>query len=99
METITPAWGTIWQNGKIVENDATGGSSEREILDFSNFNNSLSVIPGGECGITTSPNYADQLQLFLNGQYHVSYFGAKTPTQFLSSWVYSSILFEPAGGA
>ncbi|HMF33367.1 MAG TPA: penicillin acylase family protein, partial [Candidatus Lokiarchaeia archaeon] len=98
-ETITPAWGSIWQDGKVVQNIATGGSSEREILDFSDLNNSLSVIPSGERGVSSSRHYDDQLQMFLNGQYHVSYFSANTPAKFLASWVESSILFKPAGGA
>jgi penicillin G amidase len=46
------------------------GSSHRHIFDVSNWDNSLTVIPTGNSGIPASPNYCDQTQLYINGQYH-----------------------------
>ncbi|MFX1572705.1 MAG: penicillin acylase family protein [Promethearchaeota archaeon] len=54
---------------------ALGGASERMIIDFSNLENSLSVIPSGERAIANSKHYSDQVEnLFLKGKYHRRYF-------------------------
>ena len=77
---------------------ARGGSSERLIIDFSNLNNSLSVIPSGQRGHSGSKHYADQLeQLFLQGKYHYQYF-TNTIANFPTSSIESRIYFT-AGGA
>jgi penicillin G amidase len=46
------------------------GPSLRLIVDFSNPDASLSVLPGGESGIPASPHYDDQTKLWLAGRYH-----------------------------
>ena len=46
------------------------GASARLIVDFSNINNSLHVLPTGESGHLKSPHYRDQIDLYLNGGYH-----------------------------
>lgn len=76
---------------------ARGGSSERLIIDFSNLNNSLSVIPSGQRGHSGSKHYADQLeQLFLQGKYHYQYF-TNTVANFPTSCIESRIYFTPGG--
>jgi penicillin amidase len=69
--TINPAYANI-DNGVGF---ATGGASERMIIDMSNLENSISVIPSGQIGLTNSEHYSDQLtELFLKGKYHSQYF-------------------------
>jgi len=54
---------------------ARGGASERMIIDFSNLENSLSVIPSGQRAIANSKHYSDQVEeLFIKGKYHRRYF-------------------------
>lgn len=77
---------------------AMGGSSERLIVDFSNFNNSLTVIPSGQRGLSNSKHYSDQLeQLFLLGKYHFQYF-TNTLSNFPTSVIESNLYLYPAGG-
>ena len=40
------------------------------IVDFGDLGRSLSVIPGGQSGHPLSRHYADQLELFVRGEYH-----------------------------
>ena len=75
---------------------ATGGASERMIIDFSNMKNSISCIPSGQTGISNSEHYADQLEeLFLEGKYHRHYFYDKAE-DFPKEHVESYISFVPA---
>ncbi len=77
---------------------ATGGASERMIIDFSNLNNSLSVIPSGQRGLSNSKHYSDQLEdLFLQGKYHYQYF-TNTFSNFPTSCIDSKLYFFPSGG-
>ena len=46
------------------------GPSMRQITDFADIDGALIVLPGGESGIPASPHYADDLRLWLKGQYH-----------------------------
>jgi len=48
----------------------TSGVSYRMIVDFSNMSNSQHVLPTGESGQLGSAHYRDQIELYLNGQYH-----------------------------
>ncbi len=69
--TVNPA-GVSIRNGVGY---ARGGASERMIVDFSDLQNSLSVIPSGQRGVPNSKHYSDQLEeLFLQGKYHRHYF-------------------------
>lgn len=47
------------------------GPSIRRIVDFSNMNSTLSVLPTGQSGNPLSPHYDDQIQLWLHGKYRV----------------------------
>ncbi len=51
-------------------NHVNHGPSMRQITDFADINQALVVLPGGESGIPASPHYADDLALWLSGQYH-----------------------------
>lgn len=75
---------------------STGGSSERMIVDLSNMSNSIDVVPGGSSGDPASAHYADQLTLFLNGQYHPMLYFASAST-FSAKDVESTLTFT--GGA
>ncbi len=50
--------------------DANHGVSMRMIVDLSNMDGSLHVLPTGESGQLKSPNYRDQIPLYLGGRYH-----------------------------
>ncbi len=101
--TVTPAHTTNLVNGEVVAGTAGGGSSERFIVDFSDLNNSVSVIPSGQRGISTSKHYIDQLEeLFLQGKYHRQYFDATTAIEYTTKNypVESTIEFKAiVGGA
>ncbi|NVM17794.1 MAG: penicillin acylase family protein [Candidatus Lokiarchaeota archaeon] len=92
---------TINPSGVNIDNGvgfARGGASERLIIDFSNLNNSLSVIPSGQRGLSNSKHYSDQLeQLFLQGKYHYQYF-TNTAYNFPTSAIESKLFFFPTGG-
>lgn len=46
------------------------GSARRFVGEMSATINAVEVIPGGNSGVLGSPNYADQLPLWLTGRYH-----------------------------
>jgi len=78
---------------------ARGGASERMIVDLSDLNNSMSVIPSGERGLSNSKHYSDQLeQLYLQYKYHHQYF-TNTVDNFPSGSIESRIYFTPTGGS
>jgi len=52
---------------------ANHGVSMRMIVDFSNMDGSLHVLATGESGLLKSPNYRDQIPLYLSGRYHPSW--------------------------
>ena len=45
------------------------GPSTRRIIDFSDLENGLSILPTGQSGNPFSPHYDDQAELFINGQF------------------------------
>jgi len=49
---------------------AIHGVSQRMIVDLSNLQTALHVLPTGESGHQSSPHYADQIDLYLKGGYH-----------------------------
>ena len=49
---------------------ANHGVSMRLIVDLADMDGSLHVLPTGESGHIKSPNYQDQIPLYLGGQYH-----------------------------
>ncbi|NVM38551.1 MAG: penicillin acylase family protein, partial [Candidatus Lokiarchaeota archaeon] len=72
---------------------ARSGPSERFIVDFSNLQNSWSVIPSGQRAISNSKHYSDQLEeLFLQGKYHQQYF-YDTTEDFPENHIESQISF------
>ncbi|MEJ2250747.1 MAG: penicillin acylase family protein [Candidatus Lokiarchaeota archaeon] len=90
--TVNPANANI-ENGVGY---AQGGASERMIIDLNNLENSISVIPSGQIGLTNSPHYTDQLtELFLKGKYHSQYF-TYTSSNFPSIQI--TQIFRKAGG-
>jgi penicillin amidase len=52
--------------------------SMRMIVDMSDFDASLSVIPTGQSGHPFHPHYDDEIELWLNGQYHPMLFDRGT---------------------
>jgi len=45
------------------------GPSTRRIIDFSDIENSLSILPTGQSGNIFSPHYKDQAELYNNGEF------------------------------
>jgi penicillin amidase len=62
-------------NNQIYNIDSTGfykvkaGPSTRRIVDFSDVENSLAIIPTGQSGNVFSEHYKDQAQKYLNGEF------------------------------
>jgi len=52
------------------DDSTTHGPSYRQIIDLSDFRNSVSVITSGQSGHFLSRHYDDQIPLWLEGQYH-----------------------------
>ncbi len=50
------------------------GSSHRHIYTLDNWDNSLTIIPTGNCGIPSSKHYCDQTDLYMSGKYHKDFF-------------------------
>jgi len=88
----------IYRDGEIRPTIRSFGASERMILDFSNLSNSISIIPSGQRGISSSIHYIDQLFMYLNGEYHSQHFGADTIEKFQDVWIESTLVIK-AGGA
>ncbi|MBD3352485.1 MAG: hypothetical protein GF364_13435 [Candidatus Lokiarchaeota archaeon] len=96
--TVTPSSANAWGNGEVKIGVASWGASERMIIDFSDLNNSVSVIPSGQRGITSSKHYTDQLHLYLQGKYHTQYFAADNLVSFDTSWIESRLYLLNGGG-
>lgn len=47
----------------------TSGPSTRRIIDFSNVENSISILPTGQSGNIFSPHYQDQAEMFVKGEF------------------------------
>ncbi len=65
--------GTTLNNGEYHLGDPYRmhlGPSMRQIVDFSDINGALSVIPTGQSGQPLSAHYSDQTSMWLNGDYH-----------------------------
>lgn len=57
-----------WSWGRPAE--VRGHPSMRMIVDFSDFDQSQTVIPTGQSGHPNHPHYDDMIDLWLNGRYH-----------------------------
>lgn len=90
--TVNPTW-VDTNKGELR---ATGGASERVIVDLSDLDNCYSVIPSGQRGITNSRHYSDQLEeLFINGEYHQQLF-YDAAEDFDKDKIESTLRFLPA---
>ncbi len=62
-------------NNQIFNLDSTGvykitaGPSTRRIVDFSDVENSLGILPTGQSGNVFSPHYDDQAQKYVDGEF------------------------------
>ena len=62
-------------NNQIFKLDSTGfykvtaGPSTRRVIDFSDVESGLSIIPTGQSGNVFSPYYKDQAQKYLKGNF------------------------------
>ena len=62
-------------NNQLFSLDSTGyykvhaGPSTRRVIDFSDIENSMSILPTGQSGNPQSPHYADQAGKYLNGEF------------------------------
>ncbi|MHA1675485.1 MAG: penicillin acylase family protein [Promethearchaeota archaeon] len=92
-DTVSPSYGSIWRNGELRISTGTGGASERWVCDMGAFDQSVSVVPSGQRGVPGSVHYADQLELFLAGEYHPNYFTIIDPEDFADGIVESIIYF------
>ena len=54
------------QNGS---NKVSSGPSTRRVIDFSDVENSMSILPTGQSGNPFSKHYKDQAQMFVNGEF------------------------------
>ncbi len=97
--TVNPSYTRNLINGAVVPGASRAGPSERIIVDFGDMNNSRSVLPAGESGISSSPHYADQLELFLRGEYHVQYFSSITSSILESQANIESLTVFKKGGS
>lgn len=57
--------------------EVKSGASQRHVYDLSDWDNSYSVLPAGNCGISSSNYYSDQTSLYLEGKYHHDWFSAE----------------------
>ena len=97
-DTVSVIWNdNYWLEDAVQVSISTGGSSERLIVDLGNLNNSLSIIPSGQRGVSTSKHYTDQLEMFLKGEYHPQYFLADDLEDFQGIWVESAIYIKVGG--
>jgi penicillin amidase len=62
-------------NNLMFPYDSTGfykvsaGPSTRRVIDFSDIEASMSILPTGQSGNPFSPHYDDQVQLYLEGKF------------------------------
>ena len=54
---------------KDGQNKVSSGPSTRRIVDFSDIENSVSILPTGQSGNPFSPHYMDQAELFIQGKF------------------------------
>ncbi len=70
------------------------GPSWRQIIDFSNLNNSLAIYPGGQSGDPLSVHYSDYITPYMNGQYH-AFSGFYQASDIPSTYIESTITLLP----
>lgn len=67
--TVSPYSYSYGDPGNVVH-----GASHRNIYNLSDWNKSVSVIPTGNSGISSSRFYCNQTENYINGTYHRDYF-------------------------
>lgn len=67
--TVSPYFYSYNEKGNVKN-----GASHRQIYTAGDWDNSYSIIPTGNSGLSNSPHYLDQLDLFIQGEYHPDYF-------------------------
>ena len=70
------------------------GTSMRMIADMSNTGNTFTILPPGQSGQPEHPNYSDQMRLWLNGEYKITYTG----NDFLKYATYKHLILDPKTG-
>ena len=96
-DTVSVIWNKAYWNGdQLRTSKATGGASERLIVDLGNLNNTLSIIPSGERGVSTSVHFTDQLEMYLRGEYHPQYFLVDDADDFKESWI-ETVIYMKSG--
>jgi penicillin amidase len=71
--------------------DTIAGPSTRRVIDFADPTHSYTILPTGNSGHVTHPNYADQAEMFMAGEYRVVNF---TEEQIAANEV-SRMRFQP----
>lgn len=75
-------------NNLLFSLDSTGiykvkaGPSTRRVIDFSDVENSMAILPTGQSGNPLSKHYKDQAEKFVNGQFVPMYMDRETIEQF-----------------
>ena len=59
--------GFVYGDDKVYK--VISGPAMRLLMDFSNPNAAIGIIPTGQSGNFMSPHYSDQMELFLSGKY------------------------------
>ncbi|NJB70092.1 penicillin amidase [Saonia flava] len=69
----------------------TGGPSTRRVIDFSDVENSMSILPTGQSGNPFSPHYDDQADMYINGEFRKMMMNKKE----IEKTAKSSLTFAP----
>ena len=70
----------------------TAGASMRRIVDFDNLDEIDFILPTGQSGLSHSPHYKDQAELYHNGKYKTTHFNE---TQIRENEKYKKLLLIP----
>lgn len=68
METINNMMFKLNKDGKYT---VIAGPAKRRIIDFADIEHSINVLPTGQSGNVMSEHYADQAQMFVNGEFRL----------------------------
>lgn len=68
------------------------GASQRHVYDLSDWDNSMSVLPTGNCGISSSNHYCDQTKLYITNKYHPDLFSMG---KVASGFLYKTVFMPP----
>lgn len=67
--TVSPYFYNYNGNREVIN-----GASHRQVYTVGDWDNSYSILPTGNVGLSGSEYYLDQLDLFIKGRYHPDYF-------------------------